>query len=188
MSVIKAGSIRKGMYLSHKNQPYLVTQTNFMSPGKGSAFMRVKFRSAKTGNTQEFTYKSTESVEVLEVASKQMQFLYRDGDDAVFMEHDTFEQVTIPASLIGEKMGLLSPDIQVYILFYEEEALGVSFPPKVRLKVEYAEDAVAGNTQGQARKNVTLETGLIVSAPIFVNKGDTLVIDTETLTYVSRAN
>lgn len=188
MSVIKAGSIRKGMYLSHKNQPYFVTHTDFMSPGKGSAFMRVKFRNAKTGNTQEFTYKSTESVEVLDVATKQMQFLYKDGEESVFMDADTYEQVSVSNELIGEKVGLLSPDIAVYILFYEEEALGVSFPPKVRLKVEYAEDAVAGNTQGQARKNVTLETGLVVSAPIFVSTGDTLVIDTETLTYVSRAN
>ncbi len=185
---IKAGNIRKGMYISHKNQPYLVTTADFMSPGKGSAFMRVRFRSVKTENTQEFTYKSTESVEQLDINSKQMQFLYKDGDDMVFMDGDTYEQVSIPSDLIGDKAGLLTADIQVYILFYEEEALGVSFPPKVRLKVTYAEEATAGNTQGQARKNVTLETGMVVSAPIFINAGDVLVIDTETLSYVSRAN
>ncbi len=188
MSVIKAGSIRKGMYLLHKDQPYFVTKTDFMSPGKGSAFMRVKYRNAKTGNTEEFTYKSNESVEELDVESKQMQFLYADGDDSVLMDNTTFEQVSIPNTLIAEKVGLLSPEIQVYVLFYDGEALGVSFPPKVRLTVTYAEDSTAGNTQGQARKNVTLETGLVVSAPIFVKEGNVLVIDTETLSYVSRAN
>lgn len=188
MPIIKAGNIRKGMYLVHKNQPYYVTSTDFMSPGKGSAFMRVRYRSAITGNTEEFTYKSNESVEEAEVQNKQMQFLYADGDDSVFMNTVDFEQVEIPTKLIEEKVGLLTPDIQVYVLFYEERALGVLLPPKVKLRVTYAEEASAGNTQGQARKMVTLETGLEISAPIFVKEGDTLIIDTETSSYVSRSN
>ena len=188
MSTIKAGSIRKGMYLVHKGQPYYVTHTDFMSPGKGSAFMRVKYRNAKTGNTEEFTYKSNESVEEADVQSKQMQFLFADGDESVFMDNTTFEQVSIPNRLLEDKKGLLSPDIQVYVLFNEGKAMGVSFPPKVRLKVTYAEEATAGNTQGQARKMVTLETGLEIAAPIFVKEGDTLVIETDTISYVSRAN
>lgn len=188
MSIVKAGNIRKGMYLIHKEQPYYVTHTDFMSPGKGSAFMRVKYRNVITGNTEEFTYKSNESVEEAEVESKQMQFLYADGSDSVFMDNTTYEQVDIPNSLLEDKVGLLTPEIQVYVLFYEGKALGVSLPPKVRLKVTYAEEATAGNTQGQARKMVTLETGLEISAPIFVKEGDTLVIDTDSISYVSRAN
>lgn len=188
MSIVKAGNIRKGMYLLHKNQPYYVTHTDFMSPGKGSAFMRVKYRNVITGNTEEFTYKSNESVEEAEVQSKQMQFLYIDGTDSVFMDNTTYEQVEIPTVMLEDKQGLLTPDIQVYVMFYEGKALGVSLPPKVRLKVTYAEDATAGNTQGQARKMVTLETGLEISAPIFVKSGDTLLIDTDTVSYVSRAN
>ncbi|MCA9368719.1 MAG: elongation factor P [Pseudomonadales bacterium] len=188
MSTLKAGNIRKGMYLIHKEQPYYVTHTDFMSPGKGSAFMRVRYRNVITGNTEEFTYKSNESVEEADVVSKQMQFLYVDGSDYVFMDNGTYEQVEIAADLIEEKAGLLTPDIQVYVLFYNGKAIGVSFPPKVRLKVTYAEEATAGNTQGQARKMVTLETGMEISAPIFVKEGDTLVIDTDTISYVSRAN
>jgi len=90
--------------------------------------------------------------------------------------------------MLEDKQGLLTPDIQVYVMFYNGKALGVSLPPKVRLKVTYAEEATAGNTQGQARKMVILETGLEISAPIFVKEGDTLVIDTDTVSYVSRAN
>jgi len=185
--IIKAGTIRKGMYILFKNQPTIVTKTDFMSPGKGSAFMRAKFKNLKTGNTQEFTYKSTESVEQIEVSSTQMQYLYVDGSDVVFMDPDTYNQIEVPLKLVGEKVKLLTPEIKVYIVSYNNEAIGVSFPPKINLKVEYAEEAVAGNTVGSARKEIKLETGLVVQAPIFIKEGDNVVVDTETMTYVSRA-
>lgn len=182
----KGGNIRKGMYIKYKNDPYLVVKADFMSPGKGSAFMRTKFRNLRTGNTQEWTYKSTETIEVLDIVSKQMQFLYMDGEDVVFMDPRSYEQVTIPGALVDDKKELLTPEIQVYIMFYDDNPIGVTLPPKVRLKVQYAEDAVAGDTVGGARKNVTLESGLVVQAPLFVNTGDILLIDTDTKTYVSR--
>ena len=186
MPDIKAGNIRKGMYIEFKGQPYHVSKADFMSPGKGSAFMRVKMKSVKTGNTQEFTYKSTESVEELEVNSQEMQYLYQDASSVVFMNGRTYEQVEIPRSLVDDQLELLTPEIKAYIMFYDGEAIGVSLPPKVTLEVTEAFPAVAGNTQGQARKEVTMETGLKVQAPIFVKKGDKLVIDTASKTYVSR--
>lgn len=185
---IKAGSIRKGMYILFKSVPHLVTNTDFMSPGKGSAFMRVKFKNIETGNTQEFTYKSTESVEEVEVQSQKMQFLYKDGDDAVFMNARTYEQAEVPLSLIGEKAQLLTAEVEIYVMFFEGKAIDVNFPPKITLTVEYAEEAVAGNTMGTARKMVRLESGFEVAAPIFIKEGDQLVIDTETLSYHSRSN
>lgn len=188
MAEIKAGNIRKGMYILFKNQPFHVTKTDFMSPGKGSAFMRVKLRGVKSLATQEFTYKSTESVEQLDVTNQEMQFLYDDGSDVVFMNQRSYEQVSIPRSLVEEDLGLLTPEVTVYIMFYNDEAIGVSLPPKVTLSVVEAQEAVAGNTVGQARKPVTLETGLEVQAPLFVKVGDKLVIDTATKAYVARAN
>lgn len=180
------GNIRKGMYIKFKNDPFQVMKADFMSPGKGSAFMRVKFKNLRTGNTQEWTYKSTETVEVLDIVSKQMQFLYLDGEEVVFMDPRSYEQVSIPGELMDGKTELLTPEVQAYIMFYDDKAIGVTLPPKIRLKVEFAEDAVAGDTVGGARKNVTLETGLVVQAPLFVKTGDVLVIDTETKAYVSR--
>lgn len=188
MAEIKAGNIRKGMYILFKNEPFIVTKTDFMSPGKGSAFMRVKLRSLKTENTQEFTYKSTESVEQLDITSQEMQFLYVDSDEVVFMNARTYEQVSIARSLVGDSADLLTADISVYIMFYDDKAIGVSLPPKVTLSVTHAQDADAGNTVGQARKPVTLETGLVIQAPLFVKTGDKLIVDTLTKTYVSRAN
>jgi elongation factor P len=187
MSEIKAGNIRKGNYLLFKNDPCLVTKTDFMSPGKGSAFMRVKLKNIRTGNTQEFTYKSTESVEMADISSVQMQFLYLDADEAVFMDSSSYEQATVPRDLLEGRDLLLTSEVSVYVMMYADKAIGVSFPAKVKLKVAHAEDATAGNTVGQARKNVTLETGLVLQAPVFVKTGETLIIDTETKSYVSRA-
>jgi elongation factor P len=185
---IKAGSIRKGMYILFKNSPHFVTKTDFMSPGKGSAFMRVKMKNISTGNTQEFTYKSTENIEQVDVESQKMQFLYNDGDSAVFMNPQTFDQAEVSLKLIGPKAQLLSPDVEIYVMFFEEKAIDVNFPPKITLRVDYAEEAVAGNTMGTARKMVKLENGFEISAPIFVKEGDHISIDTETLSYHSRNN
>ncbi|MBU0974480.1 elongation factor P [Patescibacteria group bacterium] len=185
--IIKAGSIRKGMYILFKNEPALVTKTDFMSPGKGSAFMRAKFKNLKTGKVVEFTHKSTESVEEIEISSVQMQYLYSDGTDLVFMNPDTYDQVEVPQKLVGDKAQLLIPEAKVYIMTYDDQPIGVIFPQKINLKVVYAEEAVAGNTMGTAKKEIKLETGLIVLAPIFIKEGETVVIDTETFSFVSRA-
>lgn len=187
MAIIKGGNIRKGSYILFKNEPHLVTKTDFVSPGKGSAFTRAKLKNIKTHNTVEFTFKSTESIEELDISTKQLQFLYDSGDEVVFMDPRTYEQVEIPRALMEEKVGYLSPELEVYVLFYEEKALGVRLPPKVTLKVTYAEEATAGNRVNAPKKPVTLETGMIIQAPLFINTGDTITVDTETGEYVSRA-
>ena len=186
MANIKAGSIRKGMYLLFKSQPHHVTKTDFMSPGKGSAFMRVKLKNLKTEATQEFTYKSNEMVEELDVQTQKVQYLYTDSDSAVFMDQRTYNQFEVPRHHLEDKLDLLIPELEVYVMSYDDKVLGVSFPPKIKMKVAHAYDAVAGNTVGQAKKEVELESGLRVQAPLFVKVGDILVIDSDTKQYVSR--
>lgn len=186
MANIKAGSIRKGMYLLFKNRPHHVTKTDFMSPGKGSAFMRVKFKNLKTGNTQEFTYKSNETVEELDVQSQKVQYLYTDSDSVVFMDQRTYEQFEVPIKHLEGKLDLMIPELEVYVMSYDDTIMGVSLPPKIKMKVTRAHDAVAGNTVGQAKKEVELESGLKVQAPLFVKIGDVLVIDSASKQYVSR--
>ncbi len=185
---INGGNIRKGSYILFKNQPHLVTKTEFVSPGKGSAFTRSKLKNVRTGAVQEFTFKSSESVEELDVSSREMQFSYTDGEEVVFMDPRTFEQVSIDADLLEGKLGFLTTDITMYVIFFEEKAIGVRFPPTVKLKVTYAEDAVAGNRVNAPKKPVTVETGMVVQAPIFTKVGDVLVIDTENGQYMSRSN
>jgi len=187
MPMIKGGNIRKGSYILFKDQPSLVTKTEFVSPGKGSAFMRARMKSVKTGASQEFTFKSVEPVEELDIETKEMQYLYIDGEEIVFMDPRSFEQVTIKKALIEEKVGYLIPELTMYILFYNEVAIGVRFPMNVKLKVTYAEDATAGNRVNAPKKPVTVETGIEVQVPLFVKIGETYLIDTETGDYLSRA-
>jgi len=188
MPTIKAGNISKGMYLDFKGTPHLVIKAEFHSPGKGSAFCKVRMKNVKTGSSLDFTYKSSEQVEYFELSQREMQFLYLTGEEAVFMDPRTYEQAEIPVSLLDGKEGFLTSDINVYILFHGEEALGVTLPPKVKLKVAVAEEATAGNRVNAPKKPVTLETGLEIQAPIFIKPGDVIMVDTETFEYASRVN
>lgn len=188
MADVKAGDVRKGMFLLYKGQPSHVTKTEFYSPGKGSAVMRIRLRNLQTTNTQEYTFKSNETLESIDVTSIEMQFLYQDASEAVFMNPRSYDQVSVPVDLIEDANGLLTADSMVYVQLYDEKAIGVSLPPKVTLKVTYSEDATAGNTVGQAKKEAELETGLKVLVPVFVKTGDSIIVDTATKTYVSRAN
>ncbi len=188
MAMIKGGNITKGNYILFKGAPWLVTKTEFVSPGKGSAFTRAKLKNARTGASQEFTFKSTENIEEIDVASKEMQFLYIDGTDAVFMDPRSYEQVSVALELLDGREGFLTPDITVYILFYNDAAIGVRLPAIVKLKVTYSEDATAGNRVNAPKKPVTVETGITVQAPLFIKTGDIISVDTDTWEYQSRVN
>lgn len=188
MPTVKAGNISKGLYLNFKNTPHLVVKSEFHSPGKGSAFCKVKMKNIKTGANVDFTYKSNEQVEYFDLNSQEMQFLYMQGNDAIFMNPQTYEQVELPVSLMDGKEGFLTPEIKVYVLFQGEKALGVKFPPKVKMTVEVAEEATAGNRVNAPKKPITLDTGLEIQAPLFIKPGDVIMVDTETFDYVSRVN
>jgi elongation factor P len=188
MATTNGGNIRKGSFILFKNQPHLVTRTEFVSPGKGSAFTRAKLKNVKNGSVQEFTFKSTEVIEELDVITKEMQFSYIDGEDVFFMDPRSYEQVSVPADLLEGKIGYLTTDVTMYVVFLDEEAIGVRFPPSVKLKVTYAEDATAGNRVNAPKKPVTVETGATIQAPLFVKAGDVLIVDTESGEYISRSN
>jgi elongation factor P len=186
MQTVKAGNITKGMFLMFRGNICEVTKAEFYHPGKGSSVSRVKMRNLKTGSTVEFTYKTNEMVEYLDVASQEMQYLYHDDSEAVFMDPRSYEQVSLPLNLLEGKLGYLTPDVKVYVQMYEDEPLDVSLPPKVKLKVVDAPEATAGNRVNAPKKPVKMETGLEVQAPIFIKEGEILIIDTETGEYVSR--
>lgn len=188
MAIIRGGNITKGNYILFKGTPWVVTKTEFVSPGKGSAFTRAKLKNAVTGATQEYTFKSTESVEEIDVNSREMQFLYDDGTEVVFMDPRTYEQESVARDLVEDKLGYMTPDLKIYILFFNDKAIGVKLPPNVKLKVTYAEDATAGNRINAPKKPVTVETGMTVQAPLFIREGDIISIDTESGLYQSRVN
>lgn len=174
------------MYLIFKGKPHLVTKADFMSPGKGSAVMRVKYKSVENGAALEFTYKTNEQVEVADVEKKEMEYLYRDGDDLVFMNPKTYDQASIPMTLIEDQVGYLIPNLKCWVLWYKDEAIGVSLPPNVTLTVIESPDSVAGNRINAPKKDVKVETGITVAAPIFIKVGEKIMIDTTTGEYLGR--
>ena len=186
MSTLKAGNIAKGNYILFKHQPCQVTKTEFVSPGKGSAFVRVKLKNVLTQSVTEFTFKSHERIEEVDVQSMEMQYLYHDQSEVVFMNPRTYEQLAVPRSLIEDNIYYLTPDVSCYVLVFQEKPIGVRLPKNVKLKVTYVEDGVAGGRAVAPKKPATLETGLVVQVPLFVKLGDVLSIDTESGQYLSR--
>lgn len=186
MVTVDAGNIQKGMYLIFKGKPHQVIKADFMSPGKGAAVMRVKYKSVETGAAIEFTYKTNEQVEVADVEKREMEFLYRSGDEIVFMNSKTYDQANIPLDLVEDQVGFLIPNLKCWTLWYKGEPIGVSLPPNVTLKVIESPNDVAGNRINSPKKTVKVETGMEVMAPIFIKNGEKISIDTTTKEYLGR--
>jgi len=178
--------IKKGMYVEFRGEPHLVTEASFFSPGKGSAFTRTKLKGLASGKTIDFNFRSGEKVEELELITREMQYLYVDQDQAYFMDPDTFEQQSLPKSLLGKLGEFLKEGNTYQILLEGERAVSLRPPAKVKLLVTESAGAARGNTATSATKSVTVETGAKVSVPLFVKEGDIIAINTETGDYIER--
>lgn len=186
MSTITTAQFKKGMFIEFKDEPHLITDMQFVNPGKGSAFVRTKLKSLKSGKVQEFTFKSGESAQELPILTREMQYLYKEGEEFVFMDNFNFEQCPISETMLGDFIKYLRPNDSYQILMYDADAVGIRFPKKVWLKVSEADEGAKGNTASGATKTVVLETGAVVTVPLFIKTGDTVGIDPETGTYLER--
>jgi elongation factor P len=157
-----------------------------MSPGKGAAVMRVKFRNVQTGSSGEFTFKTGEQVELADIEKKEMQYLYREGNSVIFMDPKSYDQASVSTSLLEGQTGYLVENLKCYVVWHGSEAIGVALPPSVSLKVVEAPDEVAGNRINAPKKLVKVETGITVAAPLFIKVGEKIMIDTETGEYLGR--
>lgn len=187
MGTISTADFAKGMFIEFKGEPHQIVEFQHVNPGKGSAFVRTRLKGLNSGKVQEFTYKSGESVVEVPVATREMQYLYKEGDRYLFMDNFSYEQYEIPAGLLGDYVHYLKPNDTYQILINGEEAVGVRFPKKVRLAVTEADEGARGNTVSGATKTVVVETGAVVTVPLFIKKGDTIAIDPETGGYLERA-
>lgn len=188
MSRITTANFQKGMYIEFKGEPHLIVEFQHVNPGKGSAFVRTRVKSLKTGRVQEFTYKSGESVEQLEIFTQEMQYLYKEGETYHFMDNRSYEQMGILGQVLGNLIHYLKDNEIYQVLVHEGQAIGVRLPKKIRLKVIETEEAVKGNTVSGATKLAKLETGATVQVPLFIKEGDTVSVDPETDTYVERVS
>lgn len=186
MTAISTAQLKKGMYIIFHDEPNMVVDITFVSPGKGSAFYRVKLKSLFTGRVVEYTYKSGEKVEEVLVETHEADFSFFDGTNYVFIEPRTFEQYDVPAEVIGDDKIYLKEGVPYRIQFYEEKPVGIRLPKSIQVTVVEAENSVKGDTATNALKPATMSTGAKVLVPLFIKVGDEISISTETGEYLSR--
>ena len=186
--MIKAGQIDKGTALLIKGQPFICVEREFVNPGKGSAFVRLKLKTPTTGQVLQETIKSQDSVEDINVEMMDFQYMYNDGENFHMMNVDTYDQFEVPMSNF-EGYEVLLKDGETYrCTVYNDEILDIQIPSKVVYLVAEAEEAIKGDTVQGATKFVTTETGLRVRVPIFIKQGEKIRINTETKEYLERVN
>lgn len=166
---------------------YQVLEFQHVKPGKGAAFVRSKLRNLRNGNVAEMTFRGGEKVSPARIETSTMQYLYASGDEHTFMNTETYEQLTFTSKQIERELNFLKENMNVQIMQYNGETLGVQLPNTVELTVTECEPGVKGDTASNVTKKATLETGFVVNVPLFVEQGDKLIIDTRTEAYVSRA-
>lgn len=188
MTKITTADFRKGMFIEFKGEPHQIVEFQHVNPGKGSAFVRTRLKSLKTGRVQEFTYKSGEGVEELSINTREMQYLYQEGENYHFMDNTSYEQFSVPQRVLNHYVSFLKVNETYQLLVYENTVIGARFPKKVRLKVIETEDAVKGNTVSGATKPARFETGITIQVPLFIKVGDTVSVDPETSSYVERVS
>ncbi len=177
---------RNGLVINFKNELYAIVEFQHVKPGKGGAFVRTKLKNVKTGRVIENTFRSGESVDVVRLEEKRMQYLYRDGEHYVFMDNDTYEQVHVSADVIGEGEKYLKEGETCVISFQENAPIVFELPNFITLKVEKTDPGVKGDTVSGGSKPAILETGAKVNVPFFIEVGDLIRVDTRTNTYIER--
>jgi len=186
MGTISTAQFKRGIYIIFHEEPHLVVDIHFVSPGKGSAFYKTKLKSLYTGRIVEYTYKSGERVEEVMVETHEAQYSFFDGTSYVFIEPRTFEQYSVPAGVIGNDKLYLKEGLLYRIKFYEEKPVGVTLPKSIACVVVEAENSIKGDTATSAMKNAVLDTGAKVLVPLFIKNGEEIIISTETGAYLSR--
>jgi elongation factor P len=185
--MISVNDFKTGLTIETDKEIWQVMEFQHVKPGKGAAFVRSKLRNLRNGNIQEKTFRAGEKVGKAHIENRKMQYLYASGDSHAFMDTENYEQLELTSDQIQNKLQFMKENMEVYILSYEGEVLGVDLPKNVELEVTETEPGIKGDTSSGGSKPATLETGLTVQVPFFINKGDMLVISTSEGKYVSRA-
>ena len=180
--------IRKGVVIRQPNDLFVVVEFQHVNPGKGAAFVRTRMKSLSSGKVVEITYKTSETVDIVQVDFSTMQYLYKTGDNFAFMNMQNYEQIEMNGDLIGEEAKYLKEGIDVVVGLYEGRPVSIQIPKKIKYKVAEAPPAVRGDSAtGNVTKEITLDNGLKVQAPIFIKEGEEILVNTETGEYSARA-
>ena len=181
-----ASDLRKGLRIKIDNEPYIITEFNFVKPGKGQALYRSKLKNMLTGSQFERTFRSVDTFESADLQEKKMQFLYKEGEKYCFMDNQNYEQIFLTEEQVGDAKNYLIDNLEVEILMFEDRSLGVSVPNFVDLTVTQADPWAKGDTVSGTTKPVTLQTGYQIQVPTFVEEGEKIRVDTRTGEYLTR--
>jgi elongation factor P len=185
-TIASTSDFRNGLVLDIGGSLMRIVEFQHVKPGKGAAFVRTKLKNVETGQVVDKTFRAGEKVEEAVLEHKKMQYLYKDGDNFIFMDLETYEQTTVPEGTVGDTANFLVENQELSVFIRNGKAVTMELPPAVHLKVAEAEPGLKGDTSSGATKPVTLETGLVIQAPLFVNEGETLKVDTRTGRYIER--
>ena len=183
---ILGNEIKPGMIIEHKNDLWSVLKTQHVKPGKGGAFNQIELKSVKKGTKLNERFRSSDTVERAILDDKKFNFLYEDEKNCHFMDQTNFEQVQISKSLLGEKNKLLKENMEVNVQFYDDQALSIDLPTSIELKIESTDAAIKGQTASSSYKPATLENGIKIMVPPFINTNDKIALDTRTLEYIKK--
>jgi len=184
--MFNVNDIKNGMTIKYEGNVYQVVEFQHVKPGKGSAFVKTKLYNLRTDSTLEITFNAGIKLEKADIRKSQMSYLYNDGTNYVFMDNNTYEQLEIPESKLESNIKFLKEGLNVEVMNYEGEIIGVTLPEKVSYKVISAPEAVKGNTTSGAQKDVTIETGYTLKAPLFISEGEEIILTTRDGKYSSR--
>ena len=183
---INAGEIRVGMLLEYKNDLWQVLKTQHVKPGKGGAFAQVEMKSLNKNTKLNERFRSSETVEKASLEESTFNYLYSDENNLFFIDSKTFEQIEIKKELVGDKGKLLTENLEVSVSFYNENPISVELPNQVKCKIDSTDAALKGQTVSSSYKPATLDNGLNIQVPPFIESGDEVVVDTRSLEYVKK--
>ncbi|ACV58807.1 elongation factor P [Alicyclobacillus acidocaldarius] len=185
--MISSNDFRNGTTIEYDGSVWRVIEFMHVKPGKGSAFVRTKLKNVKTGAIRETTFRAGEKVPRARIETREMQYLYNDGENYTFMDTETYEQINIPRAQLEYELNFLKENMNCFIVQYQGEIIGIDLPNTVELEVIDTEPGIRGDTATGGSKSATVETGYTLQVPFFINVGDKVVIDTRSGEYVSRA-
>lgn len=185
--MISVNDFKTGLTIDVDGDLFTVIDFQHVKPGKGAAFVRSKLKNLRNGNTVERTFRAGENVSRAHIENRQMQYLYASGSEYTFMDTETFDQINLERKQIEWELNFLKENMNINIMSYQGEILGINMPNSVELKVIETEPGIKGNTATGATKSAKVETGLNVQVPLFINEGDVLLVDSREGKYISRA-
>ncbi|MGL4697201.1 elongation factor P [Enterococcus larvae] len=185
--MISVNDFKTGLTIEVDGAIWRVIDFQHVKPGKGAAFVRSKLKNLRTGGVQEKTFRAGEKVAKAQIDNRKMQYLYESGGSRVFMDLETYEQIELPDEQIKDELKYMLENMELNIIMFGSEILGVDLPNTVTLEVTATDPNIKGDTSSGGSKPATMETGLVVNVPFFVNEGDRLIVNTADGTYVSRA-